>query len=1294
MRNIVLLLIALSCSLVQLFGQSVTISGPTSATQYQTKSYALSFSGGTPNLDESDFGWTTSSGNPVNVIGDGQNADVIWEKSGTQWVAFEMYTWDNYYYDEHTVNVGEAPPQAPPAPTVTSTGCGSVTLQRSGTPPSGTTWYWQKKTSNGTSVSMGSGPSITFSNTTSGNFYLRAKNGAGWGGQSYRYASIPENPPKPTANNRTYCGSSTISLTATTGYDEYRWYLNGSSTYVSSTSSTHSVSTNNLTTYKVKVRDGSCWSGLSDAATVTDTSPNLSELYIAGGSYCQGSGGHNITVLTESLNGFADFSSTTQFKIYRDGNYVDGFQASDAGTSEAMTFGPYTVLGGTSDTYTLTVKKSGCSEVTLPQSTSITENSMAVIAIDEGVDDPEICAGDNFEIYTNSSSAKMYSASSGGSILGSADASGKITSSLGAGTYWVGLPPGSCVNSIRVQVQVNEYPPVGTPNITSGVSSRCQGSGTTDFNVSISNASSYNWSINPASAGTINSNGTVTWLSSFSGTVTVNVTAQDVCGGTSSANRTITVNPLPTVEAGGDMTTFVNSPITLSGQSPIGGEWSGSGVSGDIFTNSSLGDYTLTYTYDNGNDCSDTDTRILTVVSVPVITLSGSSDIYEGESVTLSVPSGYNYQWQKDLINIPGATSRTITVSDGGSYRVHLTNSYGATAYTGSVLINLIIPNNENYVMTWSFKEAGIDPDNIPDDVYRVNLNTTYFDGLGRPKQKVGWQSSPEEKDLVEPIIYDQYGRNPHSYLPYADGQNGWYKDDFLKKDEANYTSSKQYQFYQGTTTGVVNDNAPYSQMVYEPSPLNRVTTQYGPGEEWSDKGVTYGYEVNTPADGVKIWEIDANDQPEYSVVYGVGELTKNVTADEQGYQTIEFTNKLGQVELKRVQANDEATQWADTYYIYGNYGNLLYVLPPEANSRIDGEYVGANAEERRDFLDKWAFQYKYDHRNRMKEKKVPGAGRVFMVYDNRDRLVLTQDGNQREDDEWLFTKYDALNRPVSTGVYVYPTNAEPSELQGILQAVVNDHYNTAASTSWYVEFDETTTHGYTDRSFPTGVSDNGYLTVTYYDDYAFKSLAGFDASYDYDGNEFSSEGSYPTSPFSMVKGQVTGNKIKVLDGSNTWLKSVSYYDNRYRVIQTVSENYGGTIDRISTLYNFSGWVLATFTSHESGGQTIGIKKRYVYDHTGRLMKGYHEIYDDGTGHGEVLLAENKYNELGELIEKNLHIENGTAHQSVDYRYNIRGWLERVNTSELQIEPGETDTPDLFGMKLLYNSPLSGVTTN
>jgi len=55
-------------------------------------------------------------------------------------------------------------------------------------------------------------------------------------------------------------------------------------------------------------------------------------------------------------------------------------------------------------------------------------------------------------------------------------------------------------------------------------------------------------------------------------------------------------------------------------------------------------------------------------------------------------------------------------------------------------------------------------------------------------------------------------------------------------------------------------------------------------------------------------------------------------------------------------------------------------------------------------------YYYNYDHRKRMVYKKLPGSEPIYMVYDNYDRLVLSQDGNLGQDNKWMFTKYDRYN--------------------------------------------------------------------------------------------------------------------------------------------------------------------------------------------------------------------------------------------------------------------------------------------
>ncbi len=72
----------------------------------------------------------------------------------------------------------------------------------------------------------------------------------------------------------------------------------------------------------------------------------------------------------------------------------------------------------------------------------------------------------------------------------------------------------------------------------------------------------------------------------------------------------------------------------------------------------------------------------------------------------------------------------------------------------------------------------------------------------------------------------------------------------------------------------------------------------------------------------------------------------------------------------------------------------------------------------------------------------------------------------------------------------------------------------------------------------------------------------------------------------------------------------------------------------------------------------------------------------------ETLVAQYEYNELGQMVDKKLHNISGTDFlQSIDYRYNIRGWLSSVNNAALDVNTATNDeTNDYFGMEFLYNT--------
>lgn len=725
---------------------------------------------------------------------------------------------------------------------------------------------------------------------------------------------------------------------------------------------------------------------------------------------------------------------------------------------------------------------------------------------------------------------------------------------------------------------------------------------------------------------------------------------------------------------------------------------------------------------------------------------SVSTNLVGSKTLTrVSPPAGVTWFWQGT--NPDG----TDTGNSNGTYQATQSDIYYLRARSndisnpqwsvGSASVNVVVNHttpvkvagndavlgDHNYVVTSAILKENIyytsQIATLSSDDRSVSVQ--YFDGLGRPSQSVGIEAAPDKSHLLQALTYDGFGRKTKDYLPFTTSGTTIYQSDPLGEISGNYTASPQYQFYQGTAK-VAQDVAPYAESILESSPLNRILKQGAVGAVWqpiigstTDKVVNMGYD-NNAANEVRLLKmggsfpipVSANDY------YAAGELTKQIIEDEEKHKVIEFTDKLGRTILKRVETGNVTDPWADTHYVYDDFGNLRVVLPPEAMKAIgdddlaavpagytlvtedlivtDANYTGGSYMYTEggsvtlapdveltgeveivaygvslDFLETWAFQYKYDDRNRMVEKKVPGAGWVSMVYDKRDRLVLTQDANQAMKKEWTFTKYDQLNRSIMTGIYTHGTVID----QVAMQAVVDSFYANPANAEF--ESIGSVVHGYTNNSFPLVGDANDYLTVGYYDTYA-DLPSEFAFSYVQElGNPMN---------FSSVKGQIVGNKTRVLGGGNTWLKSVIYYDDHYRILQIQSDNHRGGIDRATTEYDFSGRILETITTHVKAGVTTTVAEEYTYDHASRLTTMTHQVNSDPA----VILLKNEYNALGELVDKKLHsIDNGsTFEQSVDYRYNIRGWLTQINDADLTGGDG-----DYFGMELAYNNNLTGVSS-
>ncbi|CAD7807311.1 hypothetical protein CHRY9390_01639 [Chryseobacterium aquaeductus] len=551
------------------------------------------------------------------------------------------------------------------------------------------------------------------------------------------------------------------------------------------------------------------------------------------------------------------------------------------------------------------------------------------------------------------------------------------------------------------------------------------------------------------------------------------------------------------------------------------------------------------------------------------------------------------------------------------------------------------LTNTENYVQTRVYLEPVTASSSTAKQVQTVQ----YFDGLGRPKQVVNVKASPLGKDVVSHIEYDGFGRQVKDFLPIP--QSGTMNGAIVPNPLANATQPMIY-----------GSEKIYSEKILENSPLDRVFEQKQVGNAWSNKPVKFEYDANVHVDYVRKYEttttwVEGRTQTSVQLLqyFLPNQLYKNTVTDEDGNKTIEFKNGQGQTVLVRKVLS--AAENADTYYVYNEYDQLAFVIPPLASaptvelSTVENLY----------------YQYRYDGRNRLVEKKLPGKGWEYMVYDKQDRLVATKDSQNA----WLFTKYDKFGRVIYTGqADLGSRSAAQSNLDNLSGTAAPN--NEAKSTSSF-------NHSgmdiyYSNSAFPTNIIK--ILSVNYYDTYPTGSPAiptqvlGQNVLPQDAQNSNISTKSLPTASY-----------VKNIENDN-WTMNYTWYDTKGRAIGSHSINHLGGFTKTESELDFAGVVKKTNTYHSRSSQSteVTVKENFTYDPQNRLVTHTHQV----NGNPVEILAENTYNELGQLIYKNI----GGGLQSAEYDYNIRGWMTGINKNNLS--PNGMGSK-LFGYDIRYENP-------
>ncbi|MBB6240340.1 RHS repeat-associated protein, partial [Pedobacter sp. AK013] len=609
-----------------------------------------------------------------------------------------------------------------------------------------------------------------------------------------------------------------------------------------------------------------------------------------------------------------------------------------------------------------------------------------------------------------------------------------------------------------------------------------------------------------------------------------------------------------------------------------------------------------------------------------------------GRSSAQKVVSVYNGESE---ISAPSSVTLTDGFHTMGPVRIFTTG----LSYLNCQPLSSTPSTNQNYILTRTFKQPVTDATlGNSRNVCEENQSIQYFDGLGRPLQTVQVQGSPGFKDIVQPVAYDAFGREQFKYQPYAaqTGTTGSFRSSAL---------ADQLAFYNSPTAGVKATAYPFFETVFEASPLNRVLQQGAPGADWQiNSGHTLKTVYGTNAqDEVKLWIVNNAGNGADASVYLPGKLYKTTSKDEnwilsdlKAGTTDEFKDFEGRVVLKRVWETDGKS--LSTYYVYDDLGNLRYVLPPAVNE--NGQAALSTFDESQTVFDQFIYGYRYDGRKRLVEKKIPGKGWEFMVYNKLDQVVMSQDANQRSKSpqEWNFTKYDAFGRVVISGRYIDDLHGGQSgtNYRVSFQDIAN-------GTVAYEKPDASNTQtGYSNDAIPQG-SIGDYYVLNYYDDYDFVD------------NTFGQPGTGQV-PAARTKSLLTGTKVKNLS-SGAMLLTVNYYDLEGRIVQSKSSNHLDGTDVVDNTWNFDGSLKASIRTHTVGGAVTTIANRYEYDHMGRKLATFENINNQG----EVALNHLEYNEIGQLSKKNLHNDI----QATTFAYNERGWMKN-------------STSDQFSMKLDY----------
>ena len=462
-----------------------------------------------------------------------------------------------------------------------------------------------------------------------------------------------------------FCQGDSALLSSSIG-TSYQWYYNGSPILYANNQIYNAYNTG---TYSVLTTLSNGCNTYSNNINITANAAPPMPVISTNAATTTCSGGY--IILTSS--------SGNTYQWYLNGNAISG---GNSQSYTASTSGRYTVI--TKNTTGCSSPVSSAIQVTfntLPPTPVITSKNVTTFCSNSY--DTLICSsGTGYQWYLN-----------GNPISGANNQSLVVNSS---GNYSVTTSNNSCVSLSSATVAISVTSIIQPVVNTSGTTNLCPGN-----TVVLTSNSSYNfyqWYFNgnPINGAnnpsiTVSAAGSYTLQAGFAGGCTL-ISSPVVITNISVITPVINASGSTSLCTGGS----VNITCSNNGYSSYQWYINGSAISNatnQTFTASSSGLYTVQVTTTSG--CSSSTTAGINVVvnpvpSTPTITTIGSVNLCAGSSLTLLSSSSNNYQWYNNGTLINNAVSQSNIVTTAGSYTVSAINSYGCSAISQPVVVNVI----------------------------------------------------------------------------------------------------------------------------------------------------------------------------------------------------------------------------------------------------------------------------------------------------------------------------------------------------------------------------------------------------------------------------------------------------------------------------------------------------------------------------------------------------------------------------------------------------------------------------